>query len=72
MRIARLLIHLVGDNEGRSCYLPAREDIAAIVGTVTETASRVVARFKRSGIIEETAPHRARVDIEMTRRIAGP
>jgi CRP-like cAMP-binding protein len=70
-RIARLLIHLVGDNEGRSCYLPAREDIAAMIGTATETASRVVADLKRYGAIEETQPHRAQVDIEKTRRIAG-
>jgi CRP-like cAMP-binding protein len=69
-RIARLLIHLAGDDPDGSCYLPPREDIAAIIGTATETASRVVAELRRSGFIEETAPHRARVDVEMLRQIA--
>lgn len=71
VRVAYLLIHLVGDDPDGVCYLPRREDIAAIIGTATETASRVVAELKRAGIIEETAPRRARVDVEMLRKITA-
>jgi len=71
VRVARLLIHLVGDDSDGVCYLPPREDIAAIVGTATETASRVVAELRRSGVIVETAPHRARVELDMLRKIAA-
>ena len=71
VRVARLLIHLVGDDPEGSCYLPGREDIAAIIGTATETASRVVAEFRRSGFIEELGSHRVRVDLEMLGRIAS-
>ena len=49
---------LAGDNQGRSCYLPAREDIAAIVGTATETASRIIAEFKRKGVLTDLGGNR--------------
>jgi CRP-like cAMP-binding protein len=71
VRVARLLIHLVGDDPVGSCYLPGREDIAAIVGTATETASRVVAEFRRTGFIEESGSHRVRVDQGMLGKIAS-
>lgn len=71
VRVARLLIHLVGDDPEGSCYLPGREDIAAIIGTATETASRVVAEFRRSGFIEERGSHRIRVDRKMLARISS-
>jgi CRP-like cAMP-binding protein len=71
VRVARLLIHLVGDDPEGSCYLPGREYIAAIIGTATETASRVVAEFRRSGFIEESGPHRVRVDQGMLGKIAS-
>jgi CRP-like cAMP-binding protein len=71
VRVARLLIHLVGDDSEGSCYLPGREDIAAIIGTATETASRVVAEFRRSGFIEESGPHQVRVDQGMLGKIAS-
>ena len=71
VRVARLLIHLVADDPDGLCYLPPREDIAAIIGTATETASRVVAELRRSGVIVETAPHRARVELDILRKIAA-
>lgn len=54
-RLARLLIKLSSalDN-GEGCVVPQREDIGAIIGTSTETASRIIAQFKRSGLIKET------------------
>ena len=71
VRVARLLIHLVADDPDGLCYLPPRDDIAAIIGTATETASRVVAELRRSGVIVETAPHRARVELDILRKIAA-
>lgn len=55
-RVARLLLRLA-DSEGQGmCDLFGREDIGAMLGITTETASRVIAEFKRNGILEETGP----------------
>lgn len=52
-RIARLLLRLI-DTEGRGrCELFNREDIGAMLGITTETASRVIAEFKRNGTLED-------------------
>ena len=48
-RVARLLLRLTGSPSGDHCYLPTREDIGAMVGITSETASRVVAELKRNG-----------------------
>ena len=66
-RVARLLSHLVGDDPEGVCYLPGREDIAAIVGTASETVSRVVAELRRSGVIEEIGSRRVRVNLEASK-----
>lgn len=49
-RMARLLITLgcVGDHPET---LPSREDMGALLGITTETASRIVAEFKRRGLV---------------------
>lgn len=57
-RVARLLLRLV-DAQGQGlCELFGREDIGAMLGITTETASRVIAEFKRNGILEEQGPGR--------------
>ena len=55
-RLARLLIKLAdtGDIDGEGCMVPPREDIGEIIGSSTETASRIIAEFKRRGLVEET------------------
>ncbi len=50
-RLAKLLLYLAED-AGNGCFLPAREDIGAILAISTETASRMVAEFNRQGLIE--------------------
>ena len=54
-RLARLLLKLaaVGDTNGEGCVVPPREDIGEIIGTSTETASRIIADFKRRGLVSE-------------------
>lgn len=49
-RMARLLIMLgrSGDHPG---FMPCREDMGALLGITTETASRIIAAFKRRGLI---------------------
>ncbi len=60
-RVARLLLRLLekSDNPG-ICELFSREDVGAILGITTETASRMVAEFKRKGLLEEISPSRYR------------
>ena len=62
-RVASLLLHLA-DGNGESCYLPSREDMGAILSMTTETASRVVADFKRNKWVVPISPNRARLNIE--------
>jgi len=45
------------DTDGRGlCELFNREDIGAMLGITTETASRVIAEFKRNGTLEHIGP----------------
>ena len=54
-RVARLLIKLADRSAGaQGCLVPPREDIGEIIGTSTETASRIIAEFKRRGLVAET------------------
>lgn len=55
-RVARLLIKLACDEDNR-CELFNREDMGAILGITTETASRTVADFKRKGLLREMKPN---------------
>jgi len=55
-RMARLLLRLVSGREDTCCELFGREDMGAMLGITTETASRIIAEFKRSGALQET-PH---------------
>jgi CRP-like cAMP-binding protein len=55
-RVARLFLMLAPRTAG-ACRLFGREDVGALLGITTETASRTVAEFKRGGIVQETAPN---------------
>lgn len=54
-RLSRLLLRIVDDSGKGVCELFGRKDIAAMLGITTETASRMVAEFKREGLIVETS-----------------
>lgn len=49
-RMARLLITL-GCTDDHAETLPSREDMGALLGITTETASRIMAEFKRRGLV---------------------
>ena len=51
-RLARLLLRLVGSDVTSQLMLPPREDVGAMLGITTETASRAVAAFRREGLLE--------------------
>jgi CRP/FNR family transcriptional regulator, anaerobic regulatory protein len=69
-RIARLLLRLVKNTEESQCSLFAREDMGAMLGITTETASRTIAEFKRQGLLIETAPNQFLLDVPNLKRIA--
>ncbi len=50
-RVARLLLFLARDYGTQSVNLISREDMGAILGITTESASRIVAQFRRDGIL---------------------
>ena len=51
-RVANLLIYLSRYGTNDHFYLPSREDIGAILAITTETASRIIADFKRHGYLQ--------------------
>jgi hypothetical protein len=61
-RMANLLIYLSDhSNDEGYFYLPSREDIGALLAVTTETASRIVAEFKRLSLLQ-TKSHMAQLD----------
>ncbi len=54
-RVARLLLHVAEpapEFGGEAAVLPTREDMAAMLSTTLETASRIVVEFRRNGLIK--------------------
>jgi len=49
-RIARLLL-MMGSNDEIHCDLMSREDMGSILGLTMETVSRIIAEFKRKGLV---------------------
>jgi len=70
-RVIRLLLWLSEHEAGNSCSLFSREDLGAVLGLTTETASRVMAGLKREGLIRETALNRFFCDTPKLREIVG-
>ncbi|ORU93685.1 MAG: hypothetical protein A6F70_06365 [Cycloclasticus sp. symbiont of Bathymodiolus heckerae] len=63
-RVAYLLLYLSDGNDDGECYLPTREDIGAMLAMTTETASRVIADFKRKGFIKLVSAHQLIINKE--------
>jgi len=71
-RVARLVLLLLDHNgESRQCDLFGREDMGAMLGVTTETTSRIVAEFRRDGVLTEKGPNRFQCDTEALQRLAG-
>ncbi|MCU7812062.1 MAG: helix-turn-helix domain-containing protein, partial [Candidatus Thiodiazotropha sp. (ex Notomyrtea botanica)] len=58
------------NREESQCSLFAREDMGAMLGITTETASRTIAEFKRQSLLVETAPNQFLLDIPNLTRLA--
>jgi len=63
-RVARMLLRLVRNEDPPDCILFGREDLGAMLGITTETASRTIAEFKRKGYLTELGGNRYRVDAD--------
>jgi len=63
-RVARMLLRLVRDETPAECTLFGREDLGAMLGITTETASRTIAEFKRQNYLVELGSNRYRVDTD--------
>lgn len=71
VRVARLLLHLSLPSEDGHCMAIGREDMGSILGITTETASRVMADFKRRGIVLDTSnQHSCRCNKALLRQVA--
>ncbi len=70
-RVARLLVRLAEAKDGVSCDLLTREDIGAMLGVTTETASRMIAEFRRQGMLTQHGNGPYSCDIESLRRVAA-
>lgn len=63
-RVARLILLLVRGSTDSSCSLIGREDMGAMLGITTETASRTIASFKREELLVKITPTIYRCDTE--------
>jgi CRP/FNR family transcriptional regulator, anaerobic regulatory protein len=70
VRVARLLLQLADSRPDHVCFLPSRDDIGAMLGIASETASRVTADLKRKGWIRELDPRHVQVDRVALREMA--
>ncbi len=69
-RVANLLLRLADPQTGE-CYLFNREDVGSILNITIETASRIIAEFKREGVIEDLHHKRFRLDMPALEAIAS-
>jgi CRP-like cAMP-binding protein len=69
-RVSRLLLMLAKGNPANTCTLFGREDMGAMLGITTETASRTIAEFKRQRLIVETAPNEFLIDVRKLEEIS--
>lgn len=73
-RVARFLLNIpkeVGPDGTPICELLSREDIGAMLGVTTETASRMIAELKRAGVITERKLNTFVCNEEALRSLAG-
>jgi CRP-like cAMP-binding protein len=73
VRVARLLLHLSSLSHDDTCADIGRQDMGSMLGITTETASRVMADFRRRGVIGETGRgERCHCNADLLKRIANP
>lgn len=60
LKLLQQLEHLSVD--GASIWLPSRLEMSDMVGLAVETASRVISRLRREGVLQAVGQNRARLD----------
>ena len=70
-RVARLLLYLNSGSCEPTCQLFGREDVAAILGITSETASRLFAEFRRDKIIIARSSNRFQCNVPRLEQIAS-
>jgi CRP-like cAMP-binding protein len=72
VRVARLLLHLSSLSHDATCADIGRQDMGSMLGITTETASRVMADFRRRGAIgEDGRGERCHCNLDLLKRIAS-
>lgn len=61
-RVAQLLLMLKENSQDDSFFLPTREDMGAMLGITTESASKAIAEFRRKGWLKPLENSRACVN----------
>ena len=69
VRVARFLLSLP-ENENGEIELFSIEDLGAMLGITPETASRIMAEFRRSGIIVDKGHNNFQCKVDALREIA--
>ncbi len=67
-RVARLLLLLDQASTDDSFFLPTREDMGAMLGVTTESASKATAEFKRQNWLKALSHNRAWIDTDELQR----
>ena len=72
-RVARLLLFLTEKSDHNESPMLTRDEMGALLGLTTETTSRVIAEFRRAGLIQVLDEHhdRCRCDVAALARIAA-
>lgn len=52
-RVVRCLLRVLSDKGSSTCAAMGREDMAALISVTVETVSRIIADFKRQGLLRE-------------------
>ena len=68
-RVARLFL-ILSPTQGRIVKLFGHEDVGSLLGLTTETASRMIAGFKRKGIIREISLNKFDVRFDKLQEVA--
>lgn len=69
-RVARLLLMLSKGSVTNTSSLFSREDMGAMLGITTETASRTIADFKRKHLLVKTTPTEYQFDVSKLEEIS--
>jgi CRP/FNR family transcriptional regulator len=68
-RVAQLFLYVLHTGSGPVCHFFRRDEVAAILGITTETASRAVAELKREGAVFPISSRWFRCDPDRLRKI---